>query len=135
MSNHVIQSKVFQNKFTSFWSEWVCQKDKYEDIRIWWDLTKIKIKQLTIWCAIELNNLEKQDTKNLELLLDKEDNPEERKKIQNKLGQLYQQKCDGARIRSRVRWYEEGECYTKYFHDLEKKRSKENMWTSILDKK
>ena len=40
----------------------------------------------------------------------------------------------GTKIRSRVKWWEEGETSTRFFHNLEKSRDKEKAWNKILDK-
>ena len=38
---------------------------------------------------------------------------------------LYDQKSEGAKVRSRIKWFEEGEKSSKYFHDLERRNGKE----------
>ena len=40
---------------------------------------------------------------------------------------------EGVKIRSRVKWWEEGERSTRYFHQLEKRKGKEQLWKSIMD--
>jgi len=46
--------------------------------------------------------------------------------LQNKLDDLYRQKAEGAFVRSRKRWLEEGEQNSAYFFRLERYRSKIN---------
>ena len=40
---------------------------------------------------------------------------------------------EGVKIRSRVKWWEEGERSTRYFHQLEIRKGKEQLWNSIKD--
>ena len=54
MNNDVIQSSFFKQKFDNFWSDWKETLHRSDNIKYWWDLTKIKIKQLTIWCSKEI---------------------------------------------------------------------------------
>ena len=52
-----------------------------------------------------------------------------------RLKELQQLKSEGARIRSRVQWFEEGEKPTRYFHNLEKRNAKGKAWDKILNEK
>ena len=51
--------------------------------------------------------------------------------LQNKLDELYRQKAEGAFVRSRKRWLEEGEQNSAYFFRLERYRSKFNSIHSL----
>ena len=42
--------------------------------------------------------------------------------IKDKIEEIYQKKAEGARIRSKCLWYEEGEKSLKFFLKLEKSR-------------
>ena len=60
----------------------------------------------------------------------------------SKLDQLYEEKANGIRIRSKCDWYEYGEKSTKFFLNLEKIRARENKirkilknWKEITDQK
>ena len=74
-----------------------------------------KIKQQKI-------NLE-QNLKILENNLTSEENRKLYSDYKNELETIYDPIADGIRIRSKCEWYEHGEKSTKYFLDLEKKRS------------
>ena len=43
----------------------------------------------------------------------------------SKLRKIYTDMGEGAKIRSRVEWWEEGERSTRYFHQIEKRKGKE----------
>ena len=40
-------------------------------------------------------------------------------------------KAEGARLRAKVTWYEQGEKSTKYFYNLENKRARQTLWIEI----
>ena len=134
MNYHVITSELFKEKFQKFWNDWKETTTLYEDIRTWWDLTKIKIKQLSIWCSKEIASKQQYELNEIEICLSKTElNDPEREKLNKEKAKIYEQKAHGALIRSRVNWYEKGETSSKYFHDLEKRRAKEKLWDGILD--
>ena len=53
--------------------------------------------------------------------------------VNRELSKLHEKKSEGAKIRSRIRWFDEGEKPTKYFHNLEKRNAKDKAWNCILD--
>ena len=52
---------------------------------------------------------------------------------EQRLNALLDKENNGFKIRSRVRWYEEGEQSTKYFHSIEKTKAKNKDFVKILD--
>ena len=44
---------------------------------------------------------------------------------------FYELKANGAKIRSRVKWHEEGEKPTRFFHALEEKNYSDRTWTRM----
>ena len=93
----------------------------------------MKIKQLAVWCSMQLNKERNDHIKHLESRLSKETNIETRKEIENILKQKYDFKTQGARVRSRINWFERGETSLKYFFNLEKLNGKEKSWEAILN--
>ena len=59
----------------------------------------------------------------------------EHDQISDQLEKIYKSKCKGAIIRSRVKWFEEGEKNTKYFMSLEKRNLDKNTITLLRNKK
>ena len=59
----------------------------------------------------------------------------EHDKISDQLEKIYKSKCNGAIIRSKVKWFEEGEKNTKYFMSLEKRNLDKNTITLLRNKK
>ena len=80
-----------------------------------------------------MNSESKNELKSLEKQLQSERDSAERKIIETEIKQIYAKKTEGARVRSRVNWYESGESSTAYFYNLEKRRGKEKFWDGILD--
>ena len=103
------------------------------------DMVKIKVKEQSIkfaknkaWGLKNKRHLLQEELKNIERELDdcrQRDKILEEKYLEKKkdLDKLYINALRGAQVRSRVKWYEEGERNTKYFLGLEKKmyRSKQ----------
>ena len=59
------------------------------------------------------------------------DNPEYTK-TNEKLDEIYQEKTNGIKIRSKCDWYEHGEKSSKFFLNLEKSRAVQNQIRNIL---
>ena len=120
------------------WDSWKAQKSKYNDIKMWWDLGKIKIKRFTQEYSAEQSLKSRLALEELENKIDELTNDFTKHKELNELKQEYEtiisKSNEGVKIRSRVQWWEEGEKSTKYFHNLEKRKAKEKMWDKILDK-
>ena len=53
------------------------------------------------------------------------------KECNNKLAQIYKERSEGAKVRSRSRWWEEGEKSTTYFHGLEKKNDSDEEYGTL----
>ena len=138
MNNSLINKPEFEEKLKTMWHLWQTKKEEYDDISLWWDLGKIKIKELSKTFAIEHSILNKSKICELEneityLSNSKSDNNKlESLKAEHR--DLLSAQCEGARIRSRLKWWEEGETSTKYFHDLERTKAKSKTWDCILDK-
>ena len=94
-----------------------------------WELFKLKVKEFSIRYGIlkakekdnRIKDLEKQRDQ-----LDPEDT-DSRKNLENDLSDLYNEKVTGARIRSRAKWYEQGEKSSKYFMGLENRHQSNNV--------
>ena len=73
------------------------------------------------------------------MLLEKEkhkDNPNTNdiKKLENQYHQLWEEKIEGIKIRSRADWYQKSEKSTKYIFELERNQAKNKLWNRIKDK-
>ena len=59
--------------------------------------------------------------KTLENVVDNDNNLERYRNIKDKIEEIYEKKAEGARIRSKRLWHEEGEKSSKFFLNLEKR--------------
>ena len=93
-----------------------------------WDLCKLRIKNYTTKFAKKLRQSEKKELIALEQKLEELQNKinigndqleREMISVQEKINVYYKKECDGARVRSRVTHFEEGESNSKYFLNLE----------------
>ena len=71
MNLNVVKSELFRNAFKIFWEKWRTKKDIYGDSRLWWDIGKKKIKELTISCAQQLHREADSQIKDIEMQIDK----------------------------------------------------------------
>ena len=55
MNIQTIKSKLFQQVFQKWWKEWKNRITEYRDVKLWWDITKKKIKEISIWCSCKLS--------------------------------------------------------------------------------
>lgn len=105
-----------------------------------WEFLKYKIRQFTIsFSKIIKKDREKQeiDIINQLNMYCNRPNPTEddRQKILNlqpQLDEIYSRKAQGAFIRSRAKWIEEGEKNSSYFCGLEKRRQEKNSIRSLM---
>ena len=125
-------------------------KDKNESCMSWretWELCKIKIKEFSVDYSKNMkskdgnvkileNKLKKLNDKLWENENDKASKViNEHEQISEQLEKIYKSKCKGAIIRSRVKWFEEGEKNTKYFMSLEKRNLDKNTIMLLKNRK
>ena len=143
MNTEVIKSNIFHESFTTWWKYWKTKKNEYSNIGTWWDIGKKKVKELCINASQILSHDRKNHIKFLEKNIHDLENNEfkseamelELRSCRLELRNILEKKGEGARIRSRVNWFEEGERSSQFFHGLEKRNSKEKSWDKILDDK
>ena len=103
--------------------------NKGENITYTWELCKIRIKEFTLKYAKQKRNQERQ-----EIVLLENRYSEFTTKFQNLEEDIKKEKNEikqGAKIRSRAAWFEEGEKNTKYFLNLEKRNGIKRSLTSV----
>ncbi|KAK3091503.1 hypothetical protein FSP39_020293 [Pinctada imbricata] len=135
MNKRTIQSEQFRDTFNAFWDYWKYEIKNYDSIKIWWELTKKKIKEITINISKALNRQNKNlldKEKKLDILLRGDDTDEnEINKLKTEIKESYKIKSDGYRIRSKIKYYENNEKSTKYFLCQEKNNAKNKIWRKI----
>ena len=131
-NNSLTNDPVFVNSLKEEINNVASCFDKEQDPRVNWEYLKYKIfrfskdyankkaeqrKEKQLYLENKVINLEKESAKSSnmsEALLT------EHERTQAELENLYDNIADGAILRSKARWYEEGEKSTKYFFSLDK---------------
>ena len=115
----------------------VKQNFKFLSKQMIWEVCKIKIKEFTIAYCTKKQRIKKNLIKDIEQklehkeqeLIDSNFNQNikiEKDNLADTLHNIVEKQNEGAKIRSRARWIEEGEKPTKYFFNLEKKNASNN---------
>ena len=140
LSLETLTSDLFQKSFKSFWKYWQGRKKDYSDIGRWWDMGKKKIKELSVSIAKILSKKRNELIKELESKIEHAQKSSDQngkfeviQEMKRNLKKALEHKGEGARIRSRVTWHEDGENSSRYFFNLEKRNAKEKAWENILD--
>ena len=136
MNVATIYSAQFQESIENLWPIWKNSLSQYANITVWWEIIKCRIKQLTIEISRSLNinkhtisKFEKRidEIKDSDKVLDKK----EFLYLKEKIKDFYEKQTAAAMVRSRIKYYEEGEKSTKYFLNMEKKNVKNKTWSKI----
>ena len=137
MNTSNILKHEFKEEFTEMWNQWQLKKSHYDDIKIWWDVGKRHIKNLTHefskQISIKKRHLLNELEAKMNYLKDRPGYSEDLKELQNEYESIHSKEVEGARVRSRIQWWEEGEKSTYYFHNLERRNGKDKVWDKIID--
>ena len=136
----VLEEDDYVSLISSFWASWRVKKSDFVTVMDWWEVAKSKIKGLTVtYCknrAERLRNRRDLLVRLVSHLKGRVDGghsdcvgPYQAAVAQ--LKQLDLVDAEGARVRARVRWVEEGECSSSYFCKLEKKHRSESCITAL----
>lgn len=131
MNTKLLKDKRYEHEIRSFTKHWMNEKDRDENPTKWWDDYKEHVKIISIKHAIKKAKarraLKERLTKVLNDLQQADIPDNEQIKEKNaKLKQILNEEAEGNQIRSRAKWFEEGEKPTRYFFGLEKSRQKNN---------
>ena len=136
MNTKTMFSKSFRESLEKLWPIWSNDINSYQNPIAWWEIIKYKIKQLTIEISKSLNVSKHkiiQIEKRLNEIKDSDDNKLKREfeYLKQKTKQYYENQLEAAKVRSRIKCYEEGEKSSKYFFNTEKKNASDKIWTKI----
>ena len=114
---------------------------EFTSLRDWWDGLKIEIRKLCVSfsvCKHRSTNtkrlaLTKQLVRAKNIHHASQCDPSLISDLECQLSSLVSKEAEGAKIRSSVRWFEEGEKPTRYFFCLEQKRAASNSFTCLFD--
>ena len=133
-TSHILEDD-YKEGITNLWREWQNRKQEFTDVKKWWDIGKSRIKNYTIGFSNEISHRNKNNLQDLEyeinLLKQNDPNNKELNDLQKQYDETQSKIAEGARVRSRIKWWEQGEKSTKYFYGLEKRGVKRNRGTKF----
>ena len=138
-NSSLIKSDDYCQKIKSLITEIINSEELTTPVKKW-EFLKYKIRQFTIlFSKKSKKDFEKKELniiKQLNVYCNKlnptEDDKQKILNLQPELDEMYIQRAQGAFIRSRAKWIEEGEKNSAYFCGLEKRRQKKNNINTLL---
>jgi exonuclease III len=135
----LLKNKAYEAQICDFWQSWQDEKSSFPSLAVWWDAGKKRIKHLSRAFSKQKAHARRQRIKSLEHTLfhltrrqrEGEDVHDLLQDVKADLELEHQHAAQGARIRSREQWAEEGETSSSYFFRLEKTRATKKLFTSI----
>ena len=136
MNIKTIQSNIFREIIESLWPVWTTEIGLYDSPISWWENIKYKIKHLTIEVSKSINITKSKFLKieaRLNEIKDSQNNivVNECKNLKQQIKEYYENQLEAAKIRSRIKIYEEGEKSSKFFFNTEKKNAAQKVWIRI----
>lgn len=128
MTNEIEKSKLEVNNFASLGD--------------WWDNLKVKIWKISVDFSVHKHRKVNADRSLLtKKLIHAKNNLHSGdlsaapavKNLESALSSLISKEAEGAKIRSKAQWLEEGEKPTRFFFRLEQKRAEKNSFESLVD--
>ena len=122
---------------TQFLQDWKLQKERYPDLRTWWDVGKSDIRTITVDFATakrrekrslrsdlvgQLCRAEQEPVPSAGAITD----------LRRQIREIDEELISGVIVRSKELWVEQGEKPTKYFFNLEKKRQQKKEMTKLI---
>ena len=129
-NNSLLDDQTFNAEINNFWTTWITKKNTFPNLLQWWDKAKYHFKNISIQRSTTLRKIERNERRQLELKIQKLQNNitngthhDTKAFLQAKteLQQLHQKDLDALKIRTQIRYAEEGEKSTRYFYSLEKR--------------
>ena len=141
LNSFVLNETCYQKMIEKLITKTVNDYKNHLSARVLLDFLKLRIKESSIKYCINRAKKHSQIIRNVENKLHNIDNliasnsnsenteelQKDRNTYQNQLDEYYLEKSEGARIRSKCKWIEQGERNTKFFHQLEKQRQSKNV--------
>ena len=136
----VLRDPAFVSLVESFWASWRQKKSNFRSIQLWWDRGKEHIRGLAIsFCSRRKSLRDRERSLLVDLathlktkidygsvsLMDTYEN------VLARIADFDRLKAEGARVRARVQWAEEGEMSSRYFLRLEKKHGADQ-WIAAM---
>ena len=138
----LLESPEYINLIRTFWTSWRERKPSFPSLQHWWDEGKKRIRGISVQFSCEqskIKSVRRATLTNLATHLKSQiDNGvgglfDTYESVLSQLATIDQIDADGARVRSRVQWAEEGEASSSFFLRSEKKKGSD-AWISAMKK-
>ena len=136
-NSSLTQDDDYTGLMTEFLQEWKLQKERYPDLRTWWNVGKSHIRTITVDFATAKRREKRSLRSNLvRQLCRAEQEPVPSAGVitdrRRQIREIDEEFISGVIVRSKELWVEQGEKPTKYFFNLEKKRQQKKEMTELI---
>ena len=136
-NNSLLSNADFKSALKRVIADFKLKIQDFVSLRDWWDSLKIEIRKATVSFSVCERRLQNQNRILLTKRLIRTKNSSQPSAViddlEGKLSTLISNEAEGAKIRSRAQWFEEGEKPTRYFFRLERTRAISNSFSSLFD--
>ena len=128
-NNSLLTDHIFNAEINNFWNTWITKKTTFPNLLQWWDKAKYHFKNISIKRSSTLRKIERNERRRLEFKVQKlqnniaNGNDHDTKaylQAKTELQQLHQKDLDALKIRTQIKYAEEGEKSMRYFYSLER---------------
>ena len=141
-NNSLLSDPNFKSVLSKVITDFKLKLPNFPSSREWWDCLKIEIKKTCVSFSVSKHRLlnSKRAFLTKQLIRAKNfthsgstDNVSLIGDLESQLSALISKEAEGAKVRSRAQWFEEGEKPTRYFFRLEQKRAQSNSFSCLFD--
>ena len=136
-NNSLLSNAEFKSTLKRVIADFKLKIQDFVSLRDWWDSLKIEIRKATVSFSVHERRLQNQNRILLTKRLIRAKNSSQPSAViddlEGQLSTLISKEAEGAKIRSRAQWFEEGEKPTRYFFRLERTRAISNSFSSLFD--
>ena len=135
-NNSLLSDPDFKRDLKSVIADFKLKIPDFASLREWWDSLKVEIRNFSVCFCVRKRRLSDQNRISLTKRLIRAKNSLQSAEVidlENQLSSLISKEAEGAKIRSRAQWFEEGEKPTRYFFRLERTRAASNSFASLFD--
>lgn len=138
-NTHLLTDEDFTSEVSSFWRSWQLEKSSFPTLAVWWDAGKARLKHLTRQYSKRRARSRRSRIRSLENTLfhlqRRLDSGEDvlpfinETKMELELEHMHA--AEGAKIRAREKWAEEGETSSSFFLRQEKTTARKKLFSGI----
>ena len=137
LNNALLMNGAFLDEIRAFLEFWKDKRGEFQDLYQWWDEAKVQFKEVAIIHAVRANrNHRRQEVQLTRDITELKNMPNPDKKkidsLEQQIIDIINKRLEGARVRSRAAWMEDGEKPTKFFFDLERKKQAAACITKLI---